>query len=562
MHRLMIVDDERHIVDWLYELFMDTSDMELDIVKAYSGKEALQRLEEAKIDIVLSDIRMPGMSGLELMGKIKDSWPGCKIVFLTGFNDFEYIYSAVKQNGVSYLLKTEDDDAIVDAVKQAISALEQELGNRQLRSRVLEREELVTHLLRKELLLDVIGGKVRLADADRGWLNKLAIPFDENRPVLLLYGRVHSGIASQDYSERFLSLRVLSSLTGQYVSPFASHALIDSEKYDLLWLIQPVKRIEADTDADSISENDEQRWRKTVLFVKGNLETLQAASEEALQMKISFLMYDQPVSWSSVQESWDLLKAMADIRFDSPRGMPVVCSIDAEEVSTFNAANKASLDGSTYARKTEALQDCLEQGLRKEFFEKLDEVDKGLSAVSRMRDLSAAQVYGTISLLFLTYINKNRLADKLSDRIALSRLIPAHGFDSWRKSFDYLRELGHAVFALKEDERTSREDELIERIITFVRSNLHGELTLVRISEKVNYNPSYVSRLFKQATGTNLFDFINKARIAKAKELLEDGTRPVQDIARAVGFESPQYFATAFKKMTGKTPNEYRNQVI
>ncbi|WP_042160950.1 response regulator transcription factor [Paenibacillus gorillae] len=560
MHRLMIVDDERHIVDWLYDLFMDQLDMDLDIIKAYSGKEALQNLECAKIDIVLSDIRMPGMSGLELMGKIKDSWPGCKIVFLTGFNDFEYIYSAVKQNGVSYLLKTEDDDEIVDTVKQAISSLEQELGNRQLRSRVLEREELVSHLLRKELLLDVIGGKVRLADADRGWLDKLDIPFDENRPVLLLFGRVHGGIVSQDYSERFLSLRGLSSLTGQYVAPFASHVLIDIGKYDLLWLIQPVKRMEE--DADAVYESDEQLWRRTMLFVKGNLETLQAASEEALETKISFLLYDQPVAWSSVQESWDLLKAMADMRIHSPRGMPVVCSIDAEAVSAFDAANKAALDGSAYARKTEALQDCLEQGLRKEFFEKLDEVDKGLSAVTRMRDLSASQVYGTISLLFLTYINKHRLADKLHDRIPLGRLIPATGFDSWRESFDYLRELGHAVFALKEDEQTSREGELIERIIAFVRGNLHGELTLIRISEKVNYNPSYVSRLFKQETGTNLFDYINKARIGKAKELLEDGTRPIQDIARAVGFDSPQYFATAFKKMTGKTPNEYRNQLI
>jgi two-component system response regulator YesN len=77
----------------------------------------------------------------------------------------------------------------------------------------------------------------------------------------------------------------------------------------------------------------------------------------------------------------------------------------------------------------------------------------------------------------------------------------------------------------------------------------------------VNYNPSYVSRFFKQATGTNLFEFINKARIGKAKELLEEGSRPIQEIAKAAGFDSPQYFATAFKKTTGMTPNEYRNQL-
>ncbi|CAK4870527.1 unnamed protein product [Aphanomyces euteiches] len=536
---------------------MDQSNLDLDIVKAYSGKEALQALEVSKIDVVLSDIRMPGMSGLELMEQIKISWPGCKIVFLTGYDDFRYIYSAVKHSGVSYLLKTEDDDEIVDAVRQAISTIEQELGNLQLRSRTLEREELVAHLMRKELLLDVVHGKVRLADADRGWLDQLAIPFDEDWPVLLLFGRVHGVTASQDYLEKFLSLSGLTSLTGQYISTIASHVLVDIDKFDLLWLIQPAERV-ADHDA---SESDNKLWRRTSQFVKGMLETLQIASEEVLDMKISFLLYDQPVPWPSIREKYDLLKSMADIRIHSPRGMPVICSISADEAAELEATNKDAVDGSVYARKTEALQEYLEQGMRKEFFEKLDEVNDGLKVVPRMRDLPAAQVYCTISLLFLTYINRNRLAEKLADRIALGRLIPSNGFDSWRNSFDYLRELGNAIFALKESELGCREDELIERIKSFVRGNLHGELTLVRISEKVNYNPSYVSRFFKQATGTNLFEFINKVRISKAKELLEEGSRSIQDIARAAGFDSPQYFATAFKKTTGMTPNEYRNQL-
>ncbi|MFC6551699.1 response regulator [Cohnella cellulosilytica] len=551
----MIVDDERHIVDWLFELFLDSMP-DLDIVKAYSAQEALQRLEASKIDVVLSDIRMPGMSGLELMERIKDNWPACRIVFLTGYSEFEYIYAAKKQSGVNYLLKTEDDDVIVEAVGEAITEIERELGNRQWQSRALEREELVTHLMRKELLLDVADGKVRLADANRVWLDKLSIPFDESRPALLLLGRWHDAIEFPDYSDKFLVLSGLSALSERYFSSFASHVLLDVDKYDLLWILQPAI---SEEDAD-VSDNRERRGRRAVFYVREMLETLQAASEEVLKTKISFLLYEQPVPWTSVREKWDLMKAMADVRLSSPRGMPVVCAIDADEASSFDAANKAAFEGGAYARKTEALQECLEQGLRNEFFERLDELNEGLHRASRMRDLAVAQVYCAISLLFLTYINRNGLAEKLADRVSLGRLIPSSGFESWNDSFDYLRELGQAVFALKEDERSHREDELIERIKAFVRSNLHGELTLARISQKVNYNASYVSRFFKQSTGTNLFEFIHKARISKAKELLEDGSRTIQEIAKATGFDSPQYFATAFKKTTGLTPNEYRSQ--
>jgi len=114
---------------------------------------------------------------------------------------------------------------------------------------------------------------------------------------------------------------------------------------------------------------------------------------------------------------------------------------------------------------------------------------------------------------------------------------------------------------LKKDEKTSIEKEIILRIKSFVKNNIDGELTLIRISEKVNYNPSYISRFFKQSTGINLFDYISNIRISKAKELLENDNINILNIAKAVGYDSSQYFSTVFKKITGMTPIEYRNSI-
>ena len=102
MKRLLIIDDEPYIVNSIYELFLENKQMELDIYKAYSGMEALELLKKAKIDIVLSDIKMPGMDGLELLKEIHSFWPFCKVIFLTAYDRFDYIHEANK-DGISYI---------------------------------------------------------------------------------------------------------------------------------------------------------------------------------------------------------------------------------------------------------------------------------------------------------------------------------------------------------------------------------------------------------------------------------------------------------------------------
>ena len=116
MYRLLIVDDEQHIVHWLYDLFSSVSDFNLEVYKAYSGREALHILHETNIDIILSDYRMPGMSGLELLNIINENWSDRRVVFLSGYNEFDYIYKVTANGAISYLLKTEDDEKILNVV--------------------------------------------------------------------------------------------------------------------------------------------------------------------------------------------------------------------------------------------------------------------------------------------------------------------------------------------------------------------------------------------------------------------------------------------------------------
>ena len=116
MFRLLIVDDEPFIADSIYEVISGINNPELDVYKAYSGREALEWMERARFDIVMTDIRMPDISGLQLMERIRESWPECRAIFLTGYNEFDYVYKAIQYKDTSYLLKTEGFEKIIETV--------------------------------------------------------------------------------------------------------------------------------------------------------------------------------------------------------------------------------------------------------------------------------------------------------------------------------------------------------------------------------------------------------------------------------------------------------------
>src|SRR5699024_10185390 len=123
MYRLLIVDDEELITDGLYDVFSRLMPDDLDVYKAYSGKEALEWMARTRIDIILTDISMPGLSGLDLIEEVQELWPHCKVVFLTGYDHFDYVYQAIQMNNVKYLLKTEGYDKIVATIKINVSDL-------------------------------------------------------------------------------------------------------------------------------------------------------------------------------------------------------------------------------------------------------------------------------------------------------------------------------------------------------------------------------------------------------------------------------------------------------
>ncbi|MDF2669481.1 MAG: response regulator, partial [Paenibacillus sp.] len=95
----------------------------------------------------------------------------------------------------------------------------------------------------------------------------------------------------------------------------------------------------------------------------------------------------------------------------------------------------------------------------------------------------------------------------------------------------------------------------------YILSHLHDDLSLVRLAEVVFLSPTYLSKLYKQASGIGLSNYINEARITRAMELLKDNRYKIHEIAGMVGMESPTYFTRFFKRTTNMSPQEYRDSI-
>lgn len=117
---VLVVDDEPFIADSVYHLLSQEENME--VYCAYSAAEALQVFAQMRIDLLISDIRMPEMDGLELLDRVNRCWPQCKCIFLTAYPQFDYLYQAMNQKAAGYLLKTETDAVLLQKVRETLDS--------------------------------------------------------------------------------------------------------------------------------------------------------------------------------------------------------------------------------------------------------------------------------------------------------------------------------------------------------------------------------------------------------------------------------------------------------
>jgi two-component system response regulator YesN len=558
MYKLLIVDDEPRIVNGLYEQFLDWGDVELEVYRAYSAVEALRIVSAAKMDIVLSDIHMPGMSGLQLLPRIMELWPRCKMIFLTGYGDFEYIQSAMRHGGVDYILKIEGDEPIFAAVHKAIGRLQDELEADQIiqGARLLARESIP--LQRKELLLGLLEGEFEPRPTTQARMNELEIPLQMKEEVLLVAGRIDAWrqdvVSSYDKS---LFVYAVQNIAAEYLSSqyTASCSLRNSE---LIWFIQP---------AASESLEDEERWRNCEMFVRDTLSDIQASCAKLLDVQLSFAVSATMCNWEELNMQHVKLQMMFRQGLGQGREVllfePKTAIQEVSEVSReFDVPVHA--DGALLGQKVKKLEWHLESGQKEEFVPLFGEIASAIGrlAVSCGEGLPLIIEFRyALSGMFLTYLNRRGLFTDVARMIRTEPLLNVALLPAWRDVEVYFGELSELLFSLKLSEQKDRVSQIVAAVNQYIEQHISEPLSLDILAEHVYLHPTYLSRLYKISAGIRVTDRIKELRMKRAKELLASTRLKVHEVAVDAGFESAHYFAKVFKREMNLTPQEYRNMV-
>ena len=559
MYRLLIVDDEPEVANWIHDIFEEQKQLDLEIFVTCSAREALALLDKVKFDIVLSDIMMPGITGIQLMENIKASWPRCRIIFLTGFSEFDYVYKAIQNHGVRYILKSEEDENIIKAVAEAVAEIEASHINEDILKKAREQALKLLPLQQKEFLQDIIDGFYSIGDLKQETFDLLEISLDISRRIILLVGRFDNPPVSGTVTNEGNVFYSLKSICEQYFPlSYSNMCFIDSQR-DLICLLQPKAGI-YDNPGNIIGENI---WDKAFLQLKGTLEDIQAIIRKNLGTTISFTLCGEIPSFHQITEKCHILKQLQGYRVSNEKEMIILYKNDScfnpdESVDTDNTFKNAY----TQIRKVRLLEDYLETGRKTYFFELLPKIIECLRNIKSPGFSPAVEIYYSVSIVFLGYINRRNLVEKIAAMVDLHKLTRLDEYASWNDAVDYLYGVADAIFNLQSCKENEWAMDAVTRLQRFIDTHLNEDLSLIRLADIVCLNPTYLSRLFKQVTSVNLSEYILEMRIQNAQNLLRQTSKKINQISAELGYDSPHSFTRFFKNVTKVTPQEYRAAFI
>ena len=528
MVKLLIVEDEKRIRDGIKNS-IDWASNGISICgEAENGAEALDLIVRLSPDIMLLDIRMPVMSGLQVLEALKAGDFPVKSIILSGYDDFSYVQKALRFGASDYLLKPCPPDEMLNTVLNVKGLIENETGKKEMLARLkLQINESLPFLKEKYLLKLVRGEAVnpqtvnnnfdlyRIAISPAG-LTVIALDIDE----YFIFSEQNSNETLELY--RFAVKNIASEVLS---AGFASEILDDNEKILIL--------VNTDT------QECQRALKKKLGDIKTNVK-------DFLDLTVSFGIGNRYESILHTHKSYvEALKAVEMKIFSGKDNI-----IEYSEMQTYEA------EGRTYPIEEEreilaSIKSCRPDELES----RLDEFFTVLNPQDRKKEfVLQAGLALTLSIYHLC-IEKNIDNGTIADA-CLSTLQKIHRLDSLELLKSTLLQLVRSVTEKLNSKKTG--NKTIELALKYIEENFARDLSLEIVAREVYISPSYLSLLFKQTQGINFIEYIHKLRIEKACELLRDPRVKVGEVAKKVGYSEERYFYQIFKRITGMTPTQFK----
>lgn len=514
MYSILLVDDEKMELEMLAD-YIRWEDMGIRVAgTAKNGREALQRMEELRPDIILTDVRMPIMDGLEFSRRAKQIDRNVQIAFLSGHDEFHYIKAALSVEAIGYLLKPldmEELQVLMNKVKQKC----EEISISSQTSGVLKE----TYL--RELFLES-NHKIRAQ-----WIEKLQLlpsPVPASGFFQILY--ITADSSSNHGMESVLPIRRFV----QMEMPGAILCQIKEGTFAVLYCRK--------LDASS-----------TEIYDKAEQLLLQA-NESSSGATISIGVSNVGMGMDSLYDLCAAAKQANASKFYFGLGTCIMA--DETVVPVYEEVNPEPAITSICHAIAHLQESTAIAGIQSFFAAmRTSKIDRDLISSTSLRLVTAieqhfAHLLGGGSVHSMYVDDWKRIA-----RYATIYEIETH-----------ITDVCLSILALMKEKDKDKNLHIVHQITNLIDRSFSMPLTIEDIAKQVYLSPNYVRTLFKEKTGETILEYLTRMRIQHAAELLKDKSKKIHEISTAVGYENVSYFCSVFQKFKGTTPNEYRKKLL
>ena len=529
-YTVLLVDDEEEVIQIIMKK-VRWEELGFSVIGyANNGIKALEMVEEFQPDVVMTDIRMPYMDGMELAGRIKEEYPATKLLIFTGFDEFEYAKEAVHLEVEEYILKPGNSAELTKVFGRLKDKLDQEI-NEKRNAEILQKYYLDSlPLLQNNFYSTLIEGRIPEGELDR-YLTDYQLTFTGPFFCCLV---IHTSTTQvqTDMNPLLLAASVQKQVEERLSERWRA------KYFSYLGNTVLIAELENENEASELTDECD-RFCRYMQRIIGAVVTIGIGQvcESITELEQSYKGAREAVSYRVI---YGVSRAI-NIKEIAPKELSRDdSSNEAERTNLFKKIRMGS-----EAEIAEAVNKCLEQ----------------LSVSAKSPQQYHISIMELVSALYRFSVNNDIVVEGFSgDMRKLYGSVLDLGPEAMRK---WLIELSLAFSRELSNARSGSTQSFVHQAKEYVSSHYAEDtLSLDSVCEVLGVSNSYFSTIFKKETGNSFIGYLTDFRMEKAARLLIETNEKSYMIAKNVGYTDPNYFSYVFKRRFGTSPSKYRTEHI
>lgn len=505
--------------------------------EASDGELAYPLIQKTQPDILITDIKMPFMDGLELSRLVRQEMPDIKIIILSGYDEFEYAKEAISIGITDYLVKPIAGVKFLEAVKKVGKIVQEEQEQKLFRQK-FEKERLEnTILARQKLFRDLVFGKKTVSEfLKKGREAGLDLAAKRYNIVLV---QIFAGGEVEGYSEE---QNEAEQAIEEIIEKMPEVLMVELGIEGVAFI---VKELTEDRPLQQIIQTFLGKFQ-TVLSGYSGIEYFCGVGKAVGRL-------------SELSRCFEEANRAFSYRYLKKRNLVVYSEEEPEDLSEDEELKISSLNMENMDRKS--VERFLKTGLKSEVRHFIDEyfasLGEGNIQSLLLRQYVAMDMYfATVTMLEHIGYESKELVDRCGDLQTMAAVLSAV-----EQTKEYLKKVFETAIDLREMMSQRKYSSLLKDARTYIEQNFDNEeISLNTVAASVNLSPNHFSTIFSQEMGQTFIEFLTSVRMGKAKELLRSSSMKTAEIAYAVGYKDAHYFSYLFKKTQECTPREFRSR--